>query len=388
MLRRASSSSLALIRIAVGCLLGLPLLILSPLYRIEIQRLPAERIGHLALEPELFLCTRHTRGRSLTFFYARKPFANPFLLSMWRRVLRTGPSWLLGPAFDAGERFPWLNLSARGWDRGHFDLRPLDDLAPHVKFTKGEKEEGIQLLANLGVPIGRPYVCLAVRDDAYLAATAPTKDWSYHDYRDSQLADYAQMAEWLTSAGYAVLRMGSHVRRPLESDNPLVIDYASSKWRSDFGDVFLFAHCAFCISTATGMDSLAMLFRRPLGIVNLPVVDGMQLGGPLRLVMFKDLTDTDTGIPLSLLDDRRSHAMKLFRTNDFTEMGLTLVDNEPEELVDFAREMVAVTNDGLPGDPICQEREERFLQKLMPGGELNSASFRISPSWLRRHPMD
>ena len=388
MLRRASSWSLALIRMAVGFLLALPLLILSPLYRIEIQRLPAERIGHLALEPELFLCTRHARGRTLTFFYARKPFANPFLLSMWRRVLRTGPSWLLGPTFDAGERFPWLNLGARGWDRGHFDLRPLDDLAPHVNFTKGEKERGIQLLANLGVPTGKPYVCLAVRDDAYLAAIAPTKDWSYHDYRDSQIADYAQMAEWLTSAGYAVLRMGSHVRRPLESDNPLVIDYASSNWHSDFGDVFLFAHCAFCISTATGMDSLAMLFRRPLGIVNLPVVDGMQLGGPLRLVMFKDLTDTDTGIPLSLLDDRRSHAMKLFRTNDFTEMGLTLVDNEPEELVDFAREMVAVTNEGLPIDSICQEREERFLQKLMPGGELNNASFQISPSWLRRHPMD
>ena len=212
--------------------MALPLLILSPLYRIEIQRLPAERIGHLALEPELFLCTRHTRAAD-PLPSLRSPFANPFLCQCGVGYYAPAhPGYWVLPSTRASASLG--NVSARGWDRGHFDLRPLDDLAPHVKFTKGEKEEGIQLLAYLGVPIGRPYVCLAVRDDAYLAATAPTKDWSYHD---TGILKSPTMPRWLSGSLALDTQFCVWVRTLFEATEgrtiPSSLIHAFAKWRSD-----------------------------------------------------------------------------------------------------------------------------------------------------------
>ena len=54
--------------------------------------------------------------------------------------------------------------------------------------------------------------------------------------------------------------------------------------------------------------------------------------------MFKDLTRSRHRNPPITPWTTEDPRHELFSTNDFTEMGLTLIDNEPEELVDFARE--------------------------------------------------
>lgn len=374
--------------LALGVLLALPLRLMAPLYRIEIQRIWGERIGHFALEPEQFICTRRLfpRDRCRTYFFCDPPVANDFLLSKWKQVLPLGPAWFMKPIFDASLRFPWLDLRSRDWHEDQTDLRVLDEFEPSVSFSASEHEHGRKLLAEIGVPPGNPYVCIAVRDSAYLATTAPQRDWSYHDYRDSDIDTYVKMCEWLASQGYAVVRMGKIVKDRLTSTHPMVIDYANSGLQSDFADVYLFANCDFCISTSTGMDSLAMLFRRPLGVVNLPVVGGMQVGGPLKLVMFKDMIDKASEEPLSFDDSRLLAAMRLYRTEAFAEMGIDLVDNTPEELLDFAREMVAITTVGLMPDPQIETRGRTLVRELTDDRRFDDADFLISPSWLARRP--
>ncbi len=369
-----------------GVLLALPLRLMSPLYRIEIQPLLVERIGHLAIEPELLLSLRdaHPPVRTKTWFYERGPVCNPFLVQMWRRVLTFGPSWLLHPIWLANRRFPWLDLGARGWDELHFDLRYLDHSPPHLVFTDAELERGRELLHSLGIEPGEPFVCLAVRDDAYLTSVSPERDWRYHDYRNSDIASYVPLAEELARAGLAVLRMGAVVSEPFVSPDARVVDYASSGLRSDFGDVFLFAHCRMCISTSTGVDSLAMAFRRPMGIVNLPGTGGLQLGKSLRLVMFKDLIDDATGARLDLMDPRRIEAMAAFRTDWFETHGLRLVDNSIDELVAFGREMLMLESGDWRTTPDEGDLEQAFLKLVDPARDYTDASFHLARCWLVR----
>lgn len=384
-LRRLGAQGIKATRLLVGLTLSLPIRVIAPLYRIEIQRIWAERMGHFALEPELYICTHRIamRRRSRTFFYCETPVANSFLLSHWQRVLPMGPVWLLKLLFEASDHFPWLDLRARDWSEDHRDLRVLDAFPPSLMFTADEEERGLRLLGDLGVPPDTPYVCLAVRDSAYLEATAPHRDWSYHDYRDSDIETYVQMCEALAEAGYAVLRMGAIVKQPLVSPHPLVIDYATSGLRSDFGDVYLFAKCSFCITTSTGMDALAMIFRRPMGAVNLPVAGALQLGESLRLVMFKDMLDAESGALLTLSDPRRAMAMRLSRTHAFADVGVDLRDNTSEELVAFAREMVAIQSSGLDLEPEACQVSRALVRQLTDEEFANQAKFMISPSWLR-----
>ena len=44
--------------------------------------------------------------------------------------------------------------------------------------------------------------------------------------------------------GYYVIRMGVKASKPLKSSNPKIIDYANSKIRNDFLDIYLGAKCS------------------------------------------------------------------------------------------------------------------------------------------------
>ena len=82
----------------------------------------------------------------------------------------------------------------------------------------------------------------------------PDRDFSYHDYRDSDPSTYLGACEWLASLGIYTLRMGATVGTKFSHDSELIIDYANSSIRSDFMDIYLGANCLFCISQGTGFD--------------------------------------------------------------------------------------------------------------------------------------
>ena len=376
------------IDLGFGVLIGTPILLWSRLRPTQIQELLAARIGHLAIEPELFHWRRATAatGAANVVYFARGQVSNSALLAKWRQALPWGPAWLLGPAFRASGRFAWLDLRPSDWpEDNHSDLRPLDGRDPCWAFDDDERGRGEALLRDLGIPAGMPYVCLAVRDGAYLRAVDTVRNWDYHDYRDSKIADYEAMVTRFVERGYAVVRMGRIVESAMHSESPTVIDYANSSLRSDFADLSLFANCMFCITTSTGMDALASTKRRPLGFVNIPSTAALTLGNGAKLVMFKDLVDVDTDEVLGLLDERRRQAMAFGHISEVTAMGLEFRDNTPAELATFAVEMVDLLEGRWQPTPEQIEVEQEFLSRIPGPLDYTQANFHISPSWLRSH---
>ena len=76
------------------------------------------------------------------------------------------------------------------------------------------------------------------KDSAYLSVHKGN-EYSYHNYRDTDIQNYVLAAEELTFRGYFVIRMGIHVHQAINSTDPKVIDYATNGMRSDFMDIFL-----------------------------------------------------------------------------------------------------------------------------------------------------
>jgi putative glycosyltransferase (TIGR04372 family) len=145
---------------------------------------------------------------------------------------------------------------------------------PHITFTSEEDIRGRHFLNKLGLVPSDRFVCLIVRDSAYKNKFQSTgtpfgdRDWSYHNYRDSDIDTYEDAAMGLAKKGYWVIRMGKVVHKPLKADHTRIIDYANTKFRSDFLDIWLMANCFFCISAGTGLDEVARIFRRPAVYVN------------------------------------------------------------------------------------------------------------------------
>ena len=218
--------------------------LIEPWMLVRWGELPGPRIGHLASNTEQYLCERDAginlpRQRHVDIFFMAPPICNRQLAKMWERSLRIWPHWMLPNLRRVNRLFPGGAVHEIGdntqHDRDVHNL--LEKFTPHLQFTAAEEDRGATGLRMMGIPDGTPFVCLIVRDSAYLD-THQSKDWSYHNFRDTNIQNYALAAEELAKRGYFVLRMGAKVLEPINSNHPRVVDYAANGMRTsdDNGD--------------------------------------------------------------------------------------------------------------------------------------------------------
>jgi putative glycosyltransferase (TIGR04372 family) len=249
----------------------LVLKLVQPIVRFQLCVVGFHRYGHLALEPEIFLAeqeimkaTNASHGRVISI-WSLGPVAkqsNRFLAKKWKDELLVLPSWFVGSLQRVGLVFPFLKLeepklSITG------SLNGLDKTDSHVSLSAKEMEEGRKRLIEIGISPDEPYVCLIVRDGGHYKSKGEIESAGY-ELLNFDINDFAGVAEVLIESGFQVIRMGSGSERPFASKPDGVVDYALSKYRSEFLDVYLAATCEFAVSTQTGPDSVCMLFRRPV----------------------------------------------------------------------------------------------------------------------------
>jgi putative glycosyltransferase (TIGR04372 family) len=333
-------------------------------------------------------------------FYMGGSICNRQLEIMWRRILFVGPGWLFSRVARINKLIPGGVENDIGLNIYEYrDMHGLlNKTKPHLEFTAEELLRGENELVNvIGVPLDAKYVCLNVRDSAYLGVGGSV-DWSYHDFRDSDVNNYLLAAEALTVRGYYVIRMGAKVNSKLETSNPKIIDYATNGVRSDFMDIYLGANCEFCISTGSGWECVpGWLFRRPICNVNHSPIGVLSTFLEKALLLTKHHYSNSDGRNLTLSEIVTRELDMCSETNIWKTKGITLIENSPEEIRDIAVEMAQRLEGLWMTDEIDVGLQEKFwkifpknsidIRKQMQHSEINArygANFlRTNPSWLQ-----
>lgn len=323
---------------------------LLPFVRLRFALLRTERLGHFALEPDLFLRRRWIRYRSrrasrdfTIFIRGYFPPANEQLLKMWQRelfivhlpllhyVLReTKALWLRSYFYTS------IDLVANEYDE--FNVAP-----PTLRFTPDEEAEGRGQLAEWGIDLDRDwFVCIFARDDKYLKNLDPRSDFGYHDYRNSDIDTLNPAIHEIVRRGGFVLRMGFHVGKPLSIKSDRVIDYAVAH-RSDFMDIFLSAKCRLFLGSAAGISNVSIIFDRPcLGVNFTPFGSGPI--GKESLFIPKLVADVSTRTRLTfgalLRDFSQNSDPKIGDGKLAFLQGYQYIDNTAEEILAVTREML------------------------------------------------
>lgn len=315
------------------------ILLLRPFILIRIGELCSFRIGHLAGNTECYLCQKDAgigvpRQRYLDLWTHWGPIANKQLAKMYARVMPIIPGGFLLLVNSLGKcLLSWREHIAQPeqYDR---DIHGLyEKQFCHIAFTEQEEKEGRLERIKLGIPDGARWVCLIVRDSAYLRKHEPKSN--YHGYRDSDIDTYEEAALALANRGYYVLRMGEIVEKPFKARHPLIIDYAVKR-RSDFMDIYLGAKCDFCISTGTGFDSIPTIFRRPVCYVNyLPLTYLMTFVPGFAIWKHHEID----GKRLNLDNIFTLWADQFLMAQQYTDKNITLVNNTAEEIKAVVLEM-------------------------------------------------
>ncbi|MDA9233981.1 TIGR04372 family glycosyltransferase [Candidatus Pelagibacter sp.] len=326
--------------------------LIRPWLLIRWYGLTCSRIGHFALDTELYFCRRDAKINQPSqkyidiFFLGNKYVCNKQLLKMFRRKLTILPAFFMTPLFNVNR---FVKLFIKKCNQHEINInsaidRDLHDVLhrsnPHISFNEEEKLKGKKILSEFGVPEGSKIVCLIVRDSAYLDRykDLTLRDFSYHNHRDGDIDRYILAAEELVKRGYYVFRMGMKVIKPLKSTNPKIIDYANSKKRSDFMDIYLGANCTFCISTALGFDAVPQVFRKPIAYIYMPF-------GHMRVEIEKDLLIAKHHF--SKKDKKKLTISEIFENNvafshyadEYEKNNIEYQENTPEEIKDLVTEM-------------------------------------------------
>lgn len=375
--------------------------LIKPIVLIRYGNLFSNRIGHFAGNTELYLCEKDAKINIpqkfiLDLFYVEKPISNYQLLKMWNRHLIILPSWLICRVKIINELIPGWKIHEVGhnanMDRDIHNL--LDKYPPHLKFTSEEEIKGQEQLKNIGLSYNEKFVCLFVRDNAYLNSYQPEHDWSVHDYRDANIQNYILAIQELINRGYFVIRMGAKVKEPVNFKNPKFIDYAYNGMRTDFLDIYLGAKCEFCISSSSGWDAVpGFLFRKPVLITNLVPVGYLQTFSNKYIVMIKGHYNIDEDRYLKFSEIFEKGLGYNLEGSVYSLKKVKLIENSPDEI----REAVIETEERLIGNSKKDfEDEELQIQfwKLFPKNEksiYNGAPLHgeirshFSSSFLRKH---
>lgn len=357
--------------------------LIRPWLLVRWGELPGPRIGHFVGNTELYLCEQDAginvpKQRHVDIFFIEQPICNPQLAKMWKRILHVWPGWILLSLRRVNRLIPGgagheIGDNTQN-DRDVHNL--MERFSPHLKFTPEEEVRGEAGLRTMGIPVGAPFVCLIVRDSAYLDAHL-SNDWSYHNYRDSVIQNYVLAAGELADRGYFVIRMGAKVLEPITSPHPRVVDYATNGMRNDFMDIYLGANCRFCISVGTGFDAVPLVFRRPIVHVNI-----VPLG---YLPTFRERSISITKRHFSVLKNRELTLSEIFadgggfdlKTSGYEERRIRLVENTPEEIRDVVVEMAERLDGTWQQEPDDDALQRRFWEIYSVHAQDDPRKFRI-----------
>lgn len=334
--------------------IALIILFIKPIVKIRFIGLQSYRIGHYSLNTELMLCALDLQNinekKFKTIFFNMSKPCNTQLCQMWKRVIPIFRFHLLAIQIDKilstiyGKTYKneikniYENCGSGAVDSSGL-LEKINK--PHLFFTPKEKENAKKLMTQLGIPSDAKFVCLVVRDSAYLNREYPENDWSYHDHRNADISSYKKAALYLAEKGYYVLRLGKYVEKKFDVTHPKVIDYANHPLRCDFMDVYLSANCEFFISSCTGLDCVAQIFRRPVLLTNIsPVFTETLMWYPCTLFIPKTLKNKNTHELLPFSETAKIiHSISKPILHELDKSDLKMVENNEEEILEVVKEM-------------------------------------------------
>ena len=313
--------------------------------------------GHLSLEPEKYLCAKDlavsleeigfgsakipseilitqssTPERRLTVdfwsFGKRKSQSNPELVKMWKRQLFVLPSSLIDLMLKANAKFSSPPIVDYRFSTLLSAEKYLDESERHLTFTSKEVDRGKDLLLELGVPLGAPYVCIVAREG----------DEEESSLRNKDINDLSELIQALVNRGIFVIRLGGPNSGILRNSGGMVIDYAHSKQKSADGDVFLIAHCRFLISTMTGPDALALAFRKNVLLLDIShyglLFSGTKLVTWVPSILSKDKKN------LSITEVFKCEAGWFWKDSQFRENGIAVAKSTPAQIAIYGIELL------------------------------------------------
>ena len=350
-----------------------------------------DRIGHLVGEIDCVVKEDKlagAQGRKVLLLAPRNMVANRHLVGYWSRFLTIVEiPWLcrlLDLVCDAGlavhrrDMFPYFTAINETAKYNEIYSR-WAERGPLLSLDSRDIERGEAVLRQLGIPQGSPFVCFHSRDAGY-----SPQDEHWHSHRNAGIESYLPAMRALRERGLFGVRMGDPTMRPMSPSDGLV-DYACSKMRSDWMDVFLCARCEFFLGNSSGVYLISTAFGRPSALANLVPMSTTLGGGSRELGIPKLLWSEQHGRHLTFPEVFSSPIANYRFAEEYAAQGIRVIESDPQDVTSLALEMLESTTGGARYDARDEQLQARFRALFRPGHYGYGSAARVGRDFLRRY---
>ncbi len=323
-----------------------PIAVVLRFYRIQVPNFKLDRIGHLMVEPDIYLKKYYLQTGQFPkalILVVQNACANNEVINYWSKYFYVIRNPLLVKLLYPLQWHPWTHYDVQGvavainkGAEAYQIQRQWDARAPLLKLTDTDLIRGRRSLENLGIPKGSWYVCVHAREGGYSQS-----DEAVHSFRNSNsIRDFYMAMDWVISKGGYCIRMGDASMLPLLNKNGY-IDYARSAHKSDWLDLYLAGTCRFFIGSNSGAYSMATFFGRPSVVVGLAPLSVLPIG------------NNDIGIPmlyerdgalLSFKEIFNSDSANFRSSKQYNDGNIVLIPNTAEEILHLVIEQYSRVN--------------------------------------------
>lgn len=187
------------------------------------------------------------------------------------------------------------------------------------------------------------YVCLHVRDAEFYGEYQGFGQ----THRNSNCQTYLAAIRYITEQGGWVIKMGGKKSSKMPKMSR-VINYAASKFKSEFMDLHLIRHARFFIGTTSGLTNVAISFNLPCALVNCITTDAQLWSSKVRFV-FKSIV-SQKGESLSQAQITSTPwRWRVFNAEILRRYDFYIMDNTSDEILETVKEIDSLAKGELSG---------------------------------------
>ena len=353
--------------------------------RLYFANFRSERIGHFAIG----FYTRYAELKSGIFkkkciYCFNQNISNKFISNQIKKYFYVNR--IVKFAIIVSKKMPFLKcLIDKSIESASRDSRGLIQKFEMPEFTQNEIQFCTDwLLKNGWKGKSQKIICLHVRDSAYLKNYKKNNsftnvDFSYHNYRDSDINDYKDSINWLIRQGCFVIRTGKISNKKADIISDSFIDYPFCDTKSDLLDVWLFANSNLVITTGSGIDEISSAYKVPMILINFMPL-GYSPSYSKSLTISKHLYWEENNKHLTFneyLENSNFLRSDLYKSN-----RIIIKDLNSEEILKTIKDGWSY----FIKNSIIKEQDQKitklFLQKVRDNPRLNKLHERINKKWI------
>ncbi len=327
----------------------------------------SSRIGHFIANTELYILekklVKKNLPKTIDLLAFDGPASNEYIYNHYKKILKIYPNLFIRPFCNFINFFKKNNYIKKLYIKhlGGGGDRDLDGYIYKGESTLKFDSKSLSIiekdLNSLSLDFNSKFICLTIRDEAYLKETYPKGKWD-QSYRNWNITKFLKASESLTKRGYKVLRMGKIVKEKLESNNPMIIDYANSKHRSDILDIFLHSRCALTVTSGTGIDTASYVTRKPMAWISVPVWGFYSFKNHFHATKHHKYKDSNNKLTLSeIFENNEGAKIKTAMIDESSYSKVKIEELNETEIEDYLLEVLDILE-----NKFIWSKEDRELQ--------------------------